>query len=284
LVPHLGILSDRAESEVIVLEAVSFLETLIEMPVSLAGKEFGKSGDTDFAEKYVAGVVELLKSRGIRSRGLTQIGSEVATIASVARRQRASLIALAVRERSGFPQTLFRTLAEQVLRASPTPIYAVPARTTEPEAPPPAPGGTVLVPIDGTGLSLQVIPPVADFCRRFSARLRFVHIVPRGADDAAARRALATALERARREGADADSQVVEGDPAEEILRLCEDRSVSMIAMRTRLAMGEANGPLGSVTLRVLRAAKVPMLIVRRPPRSSPAPAHRSASRERHRA
>jgi nucleotide-binding universal stress UspA family protein len=180
LVPHLEILSDRAESEVVVLEAVSFLETLIEMPVSLAGQEFGKSGDTDFAEKYVAGVVEHLKSRGIRSRGLTQIGSEVATIASVARRQRASLIALAVRERRGFPNTLFRTVAEQVLRASPTPVYAVPAWTTEPEAPPPAPGGTVLVPVDGTGLSLQVIPPVADFCRRFSARLRFVSNHSRG--------------------------------------------------------------------------------------------------------
>jgi nucleotide-binding universal stress UspA family protein len=246
------------------------------MPVELAGKEFGKSGDTDFAEKYVAAVVGLLKSRGIRCRGLTQIGSEVATIASVARRQRASLIALAVRERRGFPHTLFRTVAEQVLRASPTPIYAVPARTTESEAPPPAPGGAVLVPIDGTGLSLQVIPSAANFCRRFSARLRFVHIVPRGADDAAARRALATALDRARREGADADSHVAEGEPAEEILRLC-DGSISMIAMRTRLATGESHGPLGSVTLGVLRAAKVPMLIVRRASRSAPVPAHRSA-------
>jgi nucleotide-binding universal stress UspA family protein len=197
LIPHLEIISGRAGSEVVVLEAVSFLETLIEMPSELGGKDLGPSGDTNFAERYVAAIVDLLRSKGLKARGLTQIGSDVATIASVARRQRATLIALAVRERGGFPTSLRRTVAEQVLRAAPAPIYAVPARTTEPEAPPPAPEGVVLVPVDGTGLSLQVLPAATEFCRCFSSRLLLAHIVPRGAGDAAARRVFQVALERA---------------------------------------------------------------------------------------
>jgi nucleotide-binding universal stress UspA family protein len=268
LIPHLETISRRGNSEIIVLEAVSFLETLIEMPLELGGRDLGPSGDIYFAERYVAATVDLLRSKGLKVRGLTQIGSEAAAIASVARRQRATLIALAVRERGGFPHTLARTVAEQVLRAAPTPVYAVPARTTEPEAPPPTPEGVVLVPIDGTGLSLQVLPAAAEFCRRFSSRLLLAHIVPRGADESAACRVFEDALERISHEGVQAETYVGRGDPATEILRLCDTTPVTTIAMRTRLATGEVHGPLGSVTVRILRAAQVPMLIVRRPFRS----------------
>lgn len=265
LVPHLDVLAAEPDDEILVLEAVSFTETLFEMPLSLGAGEVGAGDDTDFARKYVAAVAEHLRGQGFRARELVQIGTPTATIAGVARRQQAALIALAVRERSGFPGTLFRTLAEGVLRASPTPIYAVPAVATEEPVSPPARSGDIVVPIDGSGRSLQAISAASVFARRLSGRLVFLHVATEdGGPARAAEEALESALRRAAREGVAAEAQLRRGDPAAEILRFSAERRASLIAMRTRLSLSEEGGPLGSVTVQVLRAARAPMLIVRR--------------------
>ena len=264
--PHLRALSSGTDSEILVLEAVPFTETLLEMTQALSDPGFAPGGDTDLAERYVAAVAALLRDEGLRVRELVQIGSPTATIAGVARRQKATLIALAVRERRGFPQSLFRTLAENVLRASPTPIYAIPAATTEPGVQPPRFSGDILIPVDGSGLSLHAIPPALEFARGWAGKLIFVHVESRGSVDKA-RQVLDAALRRSEQEGLRAETIMKQGDPAEEILKLCAELRPSLIAMRTRLSLNDANGPLGSVTVKVLRAAPAPMLIVRKPPR-----------------
>jgi len=265
LLLHLRVLADRQDAEIIVLEAVSFIETLFEMPNALSPDQFGGGGDTAFAQKYVSAVCELLHSQGLKARSLVQIGSPAATVASVARRQGATLIALAIRERAGFPQTLVHTLAEKVLRASPTPVYAVPAVTTEDGVDPPAPSGEIVIPVDGSGLSLQSIPAAAAFCRRLGGHLLFLHVLSPGSDASSVERVFRNALRESEREGIPAETLFRRGNPSSEILKVCEERQVSMIAMRTRLRAKESSGLIGSITLQILRSARVPMLIVRRP-------------------
>ncbi|HVR83745.1 MAG TPA: universal stress protein [Planctomycetota bacterium] len=263
LIPHLEVLAQGEDCEILVLEAVSFIETLLEMPLALGPLELG--GDTELAQAYVSAVARQLRERGLRTRELVQIGTPIATIAGVARRQKATLIALAVRERSGFPFSLFRTVSEQVLRASPTPIYVVPAVTTEEGVEPPGTSPDILVPVDGSGLSLQVIPAAAEFARRLSGRLVFVQVVRPGGELTEGARSLEAAKRRSDQEDVPAETVLRRGDPAEEILKLSRERRASLIAMRTRLSLGESHGPLGSVTVRILRDARVPLLIVRRP-------------------
>lgn len=266
LVPHLVGIAHDPESEILVLEAVPFTSTLFEMPMAWGSPESRWSSDTEFAERTVSGAAAELRARGLRVRELVQIGTPTATIAGVARRQKATLIALAVRERTGFPASLFRTLAEQVLRTSPVPIYVVPAATTEERVEPPAPSGDVVIPVDGSGLSLQSIPAAAEFCRRWSGRLVFVHVHARDASAKRAQGALEAARRRADQEGIASETVLREGEPAEAILATSLERRASLIAMRTRLSLNEARGPLGSTTVRVLRSARVPMLIVRKDP------------------
>jgi nucleotide-binding universal stress UspA family protein len=132
---------------------------------------------------------------------------------------------------------------------------------------PPAVSGEIVIPVDGSGLSLQAIPPAADFGRRLSGRLIFLHVATSGSDVARAAAVLKAAKRRSEEEGIPAETFIRQGDPAAEILKFSAERRAALIAMRTRLSLTEENGPLGSVTVRVLRAARVPMLIVRRPAR-----------------
>jgi len=245
------------------------------MPNALSPISLGEGGDTGFAEKYVAAVAGLLRSRGLRARELVQIGRPAATVASVARRQKATLIVLAVRERSGFPRSLFRTLAEHILLVSPIPVYAVPATTTEMGVDPPRPSGTIMVPVDGSGLSLQSIPAAAAFCRRLRGRLLFIHVRTPGSDEHSVERVFKAALRQSHREGIPAETLLRRGNPASEILDACTEQGGAMIAMRTRLRGTQPSGLLGSVTLQILRSARVPVLIVRR---SVPEPSDQEVS------
>lgn len=266
LVPHLETLAVSPMSEVVVLEAVPFVETLLEMPKAFSAIDLGMSGDLDVAEKYVSAVVEMLESRGIHARGITQVGSDIPTIASVARRQKVSLVALAIRDLGGFPWRRLKTYAEHVLMACPVPIYAVPAHGDS-DVPAQRTPGAVLIPVDGTGLSLQVIPAAAEFCHRMGATMLFVHILDKNASELDITGVFRKALSQAEREGISAESFLGRGDPSEEILKCCFNRNISMIAMRGRLAPNEKSGSLGKVMVKVLRAARVPMLVVRRPHR-----------------
>jgi nucleotide-binding universal stress UspA family protein len=276
LLPHLERLAASPGCEVLVLEAVPFLGTLFEMPKSLGGIDVGHCGDVDHAEKYVDSVAGRLRTRGIAARGLTEVGPHVRTIAAVARRMEATMVALAVREPAVTFMGLRRSAAERALSACSVPMYVVPTPSSEAQPAPPTTYGRIVVPLDGTPSSLDVIPAAAPFCRRFSAPLLFVHVVPSGEKAWQDRGVFQPALERAEQEGVPAETLLGKGDPTAEILRLCAGLGGSMIAMRTHLAAGETGHGIGSVTVRVLRAARVPLLIVRRRP--EPVARKRSAS------
>jgi len=264
LLPHLDRLALAPESEVTVVEAVPFLETLLELPKSLGGMEVGPSGDMDVAERYVGAVAGLLRSRGIIAREVTQVGADAETIASVARHLKATLVTLVAREPTGFLRRPTRSPAEQALEACTTPMYVIPASGEEGGMQPPVAYGRVVVPLDGTAASLEVIPAAAHFCRRFAAPMLFVHVVRSETEVWQARDVFHDALRRAEREGIPAEALLQKGEPAEAILGTCDELRGSMIAMRTRMTEMDRSGPLGSVMVQVLRAARVPMLIVRR--------------------
>jgi len=271
LLPHLERLVRPGGSEVTVLEAVPFLETLLEMPMALGGMELGACGDLDVAERYVAAVVGLLRSRGIPARGMTEIGSGAGSLADVAHRIEATLVALSIREPAGLLHSWRRTPAEHALLACPTPMYVIPAQDHGGGEPfPPAGFERVIVPVDGSVASLEVIPAAAAICRRFQAPLLFLHVVPSRLEAWQARAVFQSALRRADGERIPAETLLGKGDPASEILRICKDLGGSLIAMRTHLREDEGAGVLGSVTVRVLRAAAVPLLVVRSRAESSP--------------
>lgn len=264
LLPHLERLAAPPDSEVYVIEAMPFLETLFELPKSLGGSELHGPGDLDTVERHVSATVAMLRSRGIVARGFTQIGSTGSAMARIVKRLRVSLIAVAVEVPKMLLGTRRRSPAERALLASPAPMYVVPSRPSAPSAPTPKPFGTIVVPLDGTEGSLDVVPAAAAFSRRLSAPILFLHVVPASSEAWQARSIFQAALLRAEREGIPAETRLVVGDPARSIVACCTEVNASLIAMRTRLTEQDPPGNLGSVAVQVLRGATIPMLVVRR--------------------
>ena len=68
----------------------------------------------------------------------------------------------------------------------------------------------------------------------------------------------------AKKEGIHTERWIVEGHPAEEILRIAEEQSVDLIIMGTLGSSGISRFLLGSVADKVIRSSRIPVLTVRK--------------------
>ena len=71
------------------------------------------------------------------------------------------------------------------------------------------------------------------------------------------------AAEKAEAEGLEVEKLTVEGHPAEEIIKYAEKNSMDLIVMGTLGKSGLDRFLLGSVAEKVVRASKIPVLVVR---------------------
>jgi nucleotide-binding universal stress UspA family protein len=69
--------------------------------------------------------------------------------------------------------------------------------------------------------------------------------------------------ERAKAEGLEVEGNLIEGHPADEIIRYSEKNSISLIVMGTLGKSGLDRFLLGSVAEKVVRNSKIPVLVVR---------------------
>ncbi len=68
----------------------------------------------------------------------------------------------------------------------------------------------------------------------------------------------------AKKDGMKTERWIVEGNPAEEILKLAEEQSVDLIVMGTLGMSGIERFLLGSVADKVIRNSRIPVLTVRK--------------------
>jgi nucleotide-binding universal stress UspA family protein len=78
-----------------------------------------------------------------------------------------------------------------------------------------------------------------------------------------ARATLADALESARSRGVAAESEILEGDPADEIVSFADNRSADLIVVGSRGYGPLAGALLGSVSSSVVQHASVPVLVAK---------------------
>jgi nucleotide-binding universal stress UspA family protein len=159
----------------------------------------------------------------------------------------------------------------------------------------------ILVPFDFSPHSREATRWAVDLAQRHDASVTLAHVsqpiaFPPGPDGssiltvdalAEAPRELAAALERARAEveaeGVRAESCVLDGSPAAEIIELARARGFDLVVMGTHGRGWIAHALLGSVAEKVVRKAPCPVLTVRLPgqgtaleqaslPRGSPDP------------
>jgi len=141
----------------------------------------------------------------------------------------------------------------------------------------------ILVALDGSALAEEVLPHVAGIATRTDSEVILlrvaapvrptavdvVAVMPVDTEQEMKRIAdeclsyLEGAADRLRSAGLKVKTAVQFGDPAEQIVDFARDNGVGLIAMSTHGRSGISRWVYGSVADRVLRAATVPILLIR---------------------
>jgi nucleotide-binding universal stress UspA family protein len=194
------------------------------------------------------------------------------------------------------------SVADKVLRASPVPVWLVNAEAAEGVAYDKWPKRTIVVPLDGSELAEAVLPHVEVLTKQRgadplevvllcvsepavaltyyspSARLETpdgaVHVMPRDYErELLARQKLlagqylAGVVERLKQVYPHVRSEVLEGQPAKEIINYAEKSPFSIIVMSTNARGGLSRWAYGSVAAKLLQKVPSPIFLVR--PQSS---------------
>jgi nucleotide-binding universal stress UspA family protein len=186
----------------------------------------------------------------------------------------ASLIVMATHGRSELGRWLHGSVADEVLRRSPVPIVLVHGDTH-----PWANNGpsTILVALDGSAVSEEVLGPAQTWARRLQAELVLLQVVAWPPDlhgepgvplvfDPEAEHNLAQeylAGVAARLRGSVRCRAELARSPAAAIVQVAREEHASLVAMATHGRGGLARLVLGSVATRVVRRSRIPLLLVR---------------------
>jgi nucleotide-binding universal stress UspA family protein len=138
-------------------------------------------------------------------------------------------------------------------------------------------GRNLIVGVDGSDGSLAAVDEAIELAHGLDAKLTFVFVRrPPSAvlgdlyyqraissDLARAGHAVAMAVETATAAGIDADAEILEGDPADEIVSLADNRESDLIVVGSRGYGALAGALLGSVSRSVTQHASRPVVVAK---------------------
>jgi nucleotide-binding universal stress UspA family protein len=230
------------------------------------------------AEEYLAAVqASLCQEPGLRMRSLVHRGEAAGVIAETAAAENAGLVVMSSHGYSGVTRWLLGSVAEKVLHAAPCPVLVV--RSPEPLR-------RMLIALDGSPLSEQVLMPAMEIARGLNLPVTLFRATPRVELAKvewfeAAERGFGWQLERQLSEeaviylqdianawgklGLAIDTDVRFEPAAEHILHCAEQCQADLLAMATHGRTGLRRWRYGSVTEKVLHGACRSMLVVRPP-------------------
>lgn len=260
ILPHVTTLLKREGGEVTLVRAVP--------PPMSEGAVLILNKIMDGAETYLQPIQESFKAASIPAKSIVRLGTPARTILDVAQEQTASMIALTTHGRTGLSRWVFGSVAEKILRASDRPTLLLRSLPEHPvAASTDQPFKRILVPLDGSESSRTVVPAVLPLARAFGSRVLLLHVAE---PEIAPPESLSSYMRRAAQEfsaAGIATSQLESrGEPAHEILEQCNRHAVDLLAMATHGRSGFTRWVLGSVTEKVVRAATIPMFVVRGSP------------------
>jgi nucleotide-binding universal stress UspA family protein len=227
------------------------------------------------AEQQAGGYLEQAVA-SLRSHGLRRVhprvwyGEADQAIANATAREQADLVAMSTHGRSGLDRLRFGSVAESVVRRAPVPVLLVRGIAAWNRGS----INRILVPLDGSEASEEVLPVVSCLAGPFDFEIRLLHVVeatrslpgsPVGATgghdsetEAAYLARVAAPLEA---RGLRVDVTMRAGLPADVIPAVAAETESGLVAMSTHGRSGLGRLFLGSVAERVLRSVSVPVLL-----------------------
>lgn len=231
-------------------------------------------------EEYLYDVEARVGTNGLEvDSALLEEGDVSEQLCAYAREVDADAIFLTSHARGGIRRVALGSVADCVLRSSHLPVVIVHPSPGERDVEAPRHVDHILVPLDWSRLAGTVFGPVIDLAKAMGARVTLTSIVtpvvlgpkilpiaPEAPDEDELRATeyLEELADDLRAEGLDVDVLVVSAnDPVRGIILVGEVCGADLIAMATHGFAGLSRLMAGSVTDRVLRESRVPMLVMR---------------------
>ncbi len=235
------------------------------------------------ANEYLCGVADWLRNAGLRVRHVVQHGAAAEAIVDYAAQTGIRQIVMATHGYTGIKRWTHGSVAERVLQAAGAPVLLVRAREADAARglQQPTLCRRILVPLDGSGMAEQVLPVVGPIAHVLEAEMTLFQVATTyvlGSFSSEWYQPLQSTFEiveqqakaylermagRLNEQGIEMSTAVWTGPVAESIVRYADTGQIDLIAMCTHGRTGLARWALGSVADRVLRAAGIPILLVR---------------------
>jgi len=295
ILPEAVALAHATENALILLQV---LEPVYEpifgalgVPESAQEEQLARMRDAQLTSihNYLTNIAKQLQAEGLEIHPKVIEGNHpAAQIVSYAEHDTLPLlIAMTTHGRSGVLHWLFGSVAAEVVQVTPTPLLLLRPdenggtfSTRNPKA---APYQTVVVPLDVSAFAEQALDQAHVLASAMNATLHLVSIVPPPFDIPFLRKNETVSLMKAllqteterrtgyleqraeplRKQGLVVQTYVATGHPAEEILHHSTQHQHTLIVMTTHGRGGLQRLFLGSVAMKVVQRAHVPVLLVR---------------------
>ncbi|UUT34689.1 universal stress protein [Microbacterium elymi] len=218
-----------------------------------------RPGEMVGADAYVQALARTWAAEG---RAIVSRGSISDAIMGEVDRVPGSLAAITARGRSGLGTAVLGSIAREYVQSSHDPVLVY---RPEGGASAPTPRiATVLLPLDGTPRSESMQPQAAQWARALGARLVLVQVADASrfdtdiGEDAYVR---ARASDLARRDGIDAEWEVLHGDPVDALAGYLKGRRDVLVTMATRTQPALRAAVLGSVTSGLMHRVSAPVIV-----------------------
>ena len=270
-VPVARLLGERTNAEILLL-------SVIEMPrefgalARIMGVSLEEQQQTWIAERqaYLSSVAERFPGRVVRTDVRLATSASLAILDVVASLPNPILV-MASHARAGASRLLLGSVAFRTVHEATCPVILVHPSTSEVTA-----LQKVLIPLDGSSISEQVLARVTEILGPAPLNVHLVHVVAPIADYYSVveaeyvQSAQDWAAEYLQRVAAPLQAQGHQvtwefslGVAAEEINRVAQEQGVDLIAMATHGRAGAGRVLYGSVAEQVLHTARKPLLLIR---------------------
>jgi nucleotide-binding universal stress UspA family protein len=282
-VPFAAAIARGAGAKVLLMRAV--------LTARIAGPEFERFNamTTGQAEADLESVATSMKATHQDAEWFVWDDERGFGIVDAARAKAADLIVMSTHGRNGLGRFIFGSVADGVLRSSPVPVLLVPPSAQPDWAA--ADPLRIVVPLDGSPFAEEALAPTYELARALRAEVTLVRaieppnpwVMDGAYTDSGSMPALAVEAQRyldhlaasAVRQVPRVSVRRGQGVAAHVIADVAHEQGAHLVAMASHTRGGLARALLGSVAQDVLRATRVPVLIVRptavRVPESEPA-------------
>jgi len=293
---------DGSELAEIVLSYATELAGRLDLEVSLLHVCEPSSSDSQFmCRSYIERVAEKVRDGSREVQSLTGISSGTKVVEATgnvltghpadeiigyAENENVDFILMATHGRSGIKRWVMGSVADKVLRASPVPVWLVRAAIPEKIIRDEWHNRIMLVPLDGSEMAESVLPHVESLARQRGTEKMQIKLI-RVAEDPFItadypftdweehvkrtkehfKQGAETYLEKTRQRliesGLNVDFKVLQGDPADQIIKYADENLPNLVIMATHGRSGIRRWEYGSVADKVLHGVSSPVFMVR---------------------